>query len=223
MPTLMREVHGAARSFVSARAAFVSLGAVALLAGCTPKHPENPALDAFPPGVDGSTEITYYDVHGRTAAQLVAQLRQLGPRMGAGNFWAETLSPMRWTYRRRNDGGERCSLADVHILVATNIIMPRWVPPVDTEPGVYAAWNQSMAALESHEIGHKDISARAAREVLSRLNAISTDCGDIPTVVKRTTDAIMTKLSADQARYDAETRHGLTQGAVFPPRRVAMP
>lgn len=202
---------------------FRTLLGATLLVGCTPKHPENPALDAFPAGVDGTTNVTYYDIHGRTAAELIAQLRRYGPRIPSGNFWAETFTPMRWTYRRRNDGGERCSLTNVHILVHTEMVMPRWTPPTDTEPGVAAAWAQAMAGLQTHEIGHKDISARAAHEVLDRLKAISTDCDAIETVSQKTTAAILTKLSADQAIYDAETRHGLTQGAVFPPRKTGAP
>jgi predicted secreted Zn-dependent protease len=191
-----------------------------LLAGCAAKHPENPALDAFPPGIAGSTDITYYDVHGRTAQELVAQLRTLGPKTLTGAYWAETHSPIRWTWRTKPDGGGRCTLQQVQVVIRSEMLMPRWVPPADTEPGLYDAWRQSMAGLQTHEIGHKDISARAAREVLQRLNAVSTFCEGLSTEVKRMTDGIMTKLAFDQAQYDAETRHGLTQGTVFPPRRV---
>ena len=203
--------------------AFACCSLGALLAGCATKHPDNPALDLFPAGVDGSTDITYYDIHGRTARELVAQLRQLGPRTSTGAFWAEAQSPMLWTYRTRTDGGERCSLTNVHILVHTEITMPRWVPPADTEPGVYDQWQESMAALTMHEVGHKNISAHAAREVLDRLKAISTDCNDIGTVAARATDAIMVKMRADQAKYDAETHHGQTQGVAFPPPKKPVP
>lgn len=95
--------------------------------------------------------------------------------------------------------------------------MPRWVPPADTEPGVYGQWQASMAALQRHEIGHKDISARAAREILQRLNAVSTFCNGLGDEVKRMTDGIIARETAAQSAYDAETRHGRTQGTAFPP------
>jgi len=185
---------------------------------CATTHPENPDLDKFPPGVAGSTDITYYDVHGRTARELLAQLRELGPKTSSGSFFAETRSPMRWTWRTKADGGGRCTLTQVQVLVHSEMTMPRWVPPADTEPGVYTAWQKAMAALQTHEIGHKDISARAAREILQRLNSVSTFCTGLGDEVKRMTDAIIARERSEQSAYDAETRHGATQGAVFPPR-----
>ena len=143
------------------RPAALSIAACVTVAACAAKHPENPALDAFPPGIAGSTDITYYDVHGRTAPELVAQLRALGPRTTTGAYWAETQSPIHWTWRTRADGGGRCTLQQVQVVVHSEMTMPRWVPPADTEPGLYDAWKQSMAALQTHEIGH-ETSALAA-------------------------------------------------------------
>jgi predicted secreted Zn-dependent protease len=144
--------------------AFIAIAVAS--SACATTHPENPDLDKFPPGVAGSTDVTYYDIHGSTARELVTQLRLLGPKLPSGAFWAETQSPIRWTWRSKPDGAGRCTLTQVQVLVHSEMTMPRWVPPADTEPGLYAAWQKSMAALQTHEIGHKDISARAAREIL---------------------------------------------------------
>ncbi len=196
----------------------ILLGAVTLATACVTTHPENPDLDKFPPGVAGSTDITYYDVHGRTARELVTQLRALGPKLPSGAFWAETRSPIRWTWRSKADVNGRCTLTQVQVQIHSQMTMPRWVPPADTEPGLYAAWQKSMAALQTHEIGHKDIAARAAREILQKLNAVSTFCNGLSAEVNRMTDGIIARETAEQSAYDAQTRHGLTQGTAFPPR-----
>jgi predicted secreted Zn-dependent protease len=200
------------------RAGALVVAATIALNACATTHPENPDLDKFPPGVGGSTDITYYDVHGRTARELVTQLRALGPKTSSGAFWAETRSPMRWTWRTRSEGGGRCSLTSVQVYVHSEMTMPRWVPPADTEPGLYAAWQNSMAALQTHEIGHKDISARAARDILQRLNAVESFCSGLNDEAKRVTDGIIARERTEQEAYDAQTRHGLTQGTAFPPR-----
>jgi predicted secreted Zn-dependent protease len=196
------------------------IGIVISATGCATTHPENPDLDKFPPGVAGSTDITYYDIHGRTARELVTQLHELGPKLPTGAFWAETRSPIRWTWRTKSDRGGRCTLTQVQVLVRSEMTLPRWVPPADTEPGLYASWQKSMAALQTHEIGHKDIAARAAREILQKLNAVSTFCTGLSADVNRMTDGIIARERTEQSAYDAQTRHGLTQGTAFPPRPV---
>lgn len=205
------------------RAARSALAAwwIGVLGACATTHPENPALDAFPSGVSGSTDVIYYDIHGRTDRELVADMRRLGPKTAAGGiFFGETQSPMRWQYRTRPDAMQ-CTLYAVTVRVSSQITLPRWTPPADTVPGLYAQWQTFLAALQVHEIGHKDISGRAAAEIIRRLNALNTSCSTLTDDVQRITERIVAQLRDDQVRYDAETWHGATQGAVFVVRRAA--
>lgn len=195
---------------------------LALLAmACATAHPENPALDAFPPGVAGSTDVTYYDVHGTTARELVAEMRRLGPKTETGaSFFGETHSPLRWDWKTRHDG-PNCTVNDVNVYVRSEITLPRWTPPSDAPPALVEQWKQFLTALETHEIGHKDISGRAARDVLTAIRRLNTSCVSFSAEAKRVTDGIVTRLRVEQAEYDAQTRHGATQGATFPPRPIA--
>jgi predicted secreted Zn-dependent protease len=201
-------------------ALLVALSVSLSAAGCATTHPENPSLDSFPRGVVGSTDVTYYDVHGTTPRELVADMRRLGPKTADGGvFFGETHSPLRWTWRTHVDGAV-CSVTSAEVYVRSEIRMPRWTPPSDAPAELVAEWNQFIAALETHEIGHKDISARGARDVLTALRRVSTGCSFVSTDAKRVTDGIMARLRVEQQAYDASTRHGATQGATFPPRRV---
>src|SRR5215471_21134032 len=116
-------------SFVSSmRLSIIPLALLTL--GCATVHPENPALDAFPPGVAGSTDVTYYDIHGTTARELVTEMRRLGPKTETGSFFGETQSPLRWEWRLRHDGA-RCTATDVSVSIRSEITLPRWTPPSD--------------------------------------------------------------------------------------------
>jgi predicted secreted Zn-dependent protease len=188
-------------------------------AACGPKHLENPAVEVSVPGLNGSTNISYYDIHGRTAQELVMEMRQLGPKSAAGAFFGETLSPMHWEWRSKSYGGS-CELTNLQVHVVSNMTLPRWTPPADTVPGLAEQWRTFLAALETHEIGHQDISARGARDVERALQRYTGNCATLASDVRRVTDPIMERVRVEQIQYDATTRHGMTQGATFPPRRV---
>src|SRR5262249_29721162 len=109
----------------------------------------------------------------------------------------------------------------VSVYIRSEITLPRWTPPPDAPPALVEQWKQFLAALETHEIGHKDISARAARDVLTAIRRLDTMCPSFGAEAKRATDGIVARLRVEQATYDAETRHGATQGATFPPRPIS--
>lgn len=202
------------------RALWASVSALACAAGCATKPPENPELDAFPPGIVGSTDVVYYDVHGRTARELAEDMRRRGPQNG--RFFGEAESPLRWSWRTRADG-MGCRTSSASVVVRSEITLPRWTPPADTAPGLYAQWKTFLAALETHEVGHKNISARNARTMLSALQNLTGLCNSLDTERRRITDGTLARVREEQSQYDADTRHGVTQGAVFPARPAVRP
>ena len=184
-----------------------------ITAGCA-STPRNPVLDSYPAGIIGHTTVMYYDVHGRTFDEVRADMRRLGPKVADSSFVGETRSPMRWSWRTESMNGS-CSIRDVTVSVNAQITLPRWTPPADTEPGLAAEWTRFIAALETHEAGHKDISAKAGSEIVSRLRTLSGGCSQLATRANDLAHAIVDKASDDQKTYDAITRHGLNQGTAF--------
>jgi predicted secreted Zn-dependent protease len=177
--------------------------------------PRNPVLDKYPAGVAGRTTILYYDVHGRTFDELRADMRRLGPKVDGSSFVGETRSPMRWNWRTEATGPGTCSIRDVTVSVNAQITLPRWTPPPDTEPGLATEWTRFVAALETHEAGHKDISAKAGRDIVERLRGLSGICAQISTRANDLARVIVARASDEQRAYDTATRHGLTQGTTF--------
>jgi predicted secreted Zn-dependent protease len=193
----------------------LSLFAIVALTACA-SGTGKPALDEFPPGVTGGAEVTYYDIQGSTAPQLVAEMRRLGPQ--SGQYFGETQSPLRWSWRTKSNA-VNCTLTAVSVRMRSDVTLPRWTPPKDTLPGLVAQWNQFIAGLETHEVGHKDIAARGAKDILHKLQTLSAPCATMSEEAKRVTADIVARMRVEQIAYDTDTRHGATQGATFPGRR----
>jgi len=147
-------------------------------------------------------------------------MHRLGPKVADSSFVGETRSPMRWTWRTESIGPSSCAIRDVTLSVNAQITLPRWTPPADTEPGLAAEWTRFITALETHEAGHKDISAKAGRDIVERLRGLSGLCSLISTRASDLARDIVDRAAAEQKAYDATTRHGLTQGTSFGARIV---
>lgn len=198
--------------------ATTTLGVVLLSVACA-STPRNPVLDKYPVGVSGRTSVFYYDVHGHTFEELRADMFRLGPKVDGRTFVGETRSPMQWAWRTESSRSGTCSIRDVVVTVNAQITLPRWTPPADTEPGLVTEWKRFLTALEVHEAGHKDISAKAGREIRERLRGLSEPCPLIGNRANEIARAIVERAYKEQAAYDATTRHGLTQGTSFGPGR----
>ena len=192
--------------------------AVAAMSACATR-PRDAVLDSYPHDVIGRTSVMYYDIHGRTIAELHADMRRQGPKLADSSFVAETLSPMRWEWHVQAEGTSACAIHDPRVYVNAQILLPRWTPPADTEPGVFAEWNRFIAALETHEAGHKNISAKAGSDIVKQVSALSGSCSAIGTRANDIARIVIERANIEQQQYDAETHHGLTQGTSFGIRR----
>jgi predicted secreted Zn-dependent protease len=186
----------------------------ALLSAACASAKRNPVLDKYPPGVSGRTSVFYYDVRGRSITELRADIRRLGPKIDGTSFVGETRSPMRWSWRTESTGGG-CLIREVTVFVNAQITLPRWTPPADADSSVVAEWNRFLTALEVHEAGHKDISARAGKAIIDRLRGLSGSCATLGTRANDLAREIVNRAREEQRVYDATTRHGLTQGTAF--------
>jgi predicted secreted Zn-dependent protease len=191
------------------------VAAMALLSISCGSAKRNPVLDSYPASVSGSTSVLYYDVQGRTLGELHADMRKKGPKIDGNNFVGETRSPMRWRWRTESSGAGSCAIRDVTVYLNAQITLPRWTPPADAEPGLVTEWNRFLSALEAHEAGHKDISARAGKAIVDRLRGLSAPCSMLGTRANDLARDIFERAHAEQRTYDATTRHGLTQGTAF--------
>jgi predicted secreted Zn-dependent protease len=139
-------------------------------------------------------------------------MRKNGPKIADTSFVAETRSPMRSTWKWEQHGISTCSARDIRVYVDAQILLPRWTPPAGTQPAVVAEWDRFVSALRTHEAGHKDIAAKGGTEIVKQLGAIAGPCSEVGTRASTIARGISDRTREAQARYDAETRHGVLQG-----------
>jgi predicted secreted Zn-dependent protease len=194
------------------RALAVSL---ALSLGAAPAPPVAGVLSDASPIIRISEE--FYDIRGSTAEDLYREMQRLGPEQDGRRFHGHTAWTINWRYTSQ-PSGSACRATRVEVTAEITLTLPRWHAPPDAPAELRRQWDAYLAALRVHEEGHRDLAVAAARRVHSRLSGFRTsDCRDFNRDANAEGRRILDRLRADDRRYDEETGHGRTQGAVWPP------
>lgn len=197
-------------------------GAVPLLAAlgaCTPA--ERPAGPEPALVRRASAEYVFYDVGGDTPGRVWASMRE-----GSANTLGttRTFGRTEWevTWRARWEGPGMCRVRSAEVQLTTRITLPRWVPPSDAPAELAALWNAFIRALSLHEARHADNAAAAARALRRELEAASApSCGMMDGRTRTAASQVLEEYRERDRAYDERTRHGTTEGAVWPPRTAA--
>ena len=165
-----------------------------------------------------TVDTRYYDLRGATVQELLQQKKALGPIGKDGKrYGANTKWHVAWRYAYRNEGG-RCRIDQVTTSADIVFTLPRWNPPHRAASNLRARWDRYVFALQEHENGHRDFGISAAREVEREIAALPPrdNCRKMGEHANVTGRRVLDKYRALEIRYDQDTRHGATQGAVFP-------
>ena len=164
--------------------------------------------------------IVHYDISGTASAQIRAQLQKLSPMYVDGKQYAGKTT---WSMRYRTLGARAvpsgCEVRQVEVSVSVFYTMPRWVNLDKASAVLSKQWREYYAALLTHEEGHAKIAHAAAdtlRAALTRLPA-NVPCATFREQQSQVNRLVLDQFRKQQAKYDEETQHGRTQGAVFPP------
>lgn len=154
-----------------------------------------------------------YQVTGSTVEQVRASLEANGP----GDYHATTSWRISYRYRYAFSADEcRVTSRKVHTKIV--YLYPSWTPPAEASQALRDKWTNYFAALESHEEGHGRtgrITARRVDRMIGR--AAATSCPALEKQITRSANRLFKRGNAMDVRYDAETDHGATQGAIFRP------
>jgi predicted secreted Zn-dependent protease len=156
----------------------------------------------------------YYEVSGTTAAAILDDLRRQARNVGK-DYFAEAIWHVRWKYDYDQPVRNVCRAKNLRLYVIQRTTLPRWSGAGAT-PELAARWEGFLDAARLHERGHTEHGTRAAdaiREAILPLRAV--DCGRLAAEVNRTATAILEKFNAMDVAYDADTRHGIKQGAYW--------
>lgn len=195
------------------------IGIGAALAACGTVQPGSSAPPPVPYGVVARPEQRSYPVNGLTEREILRSLRENGPVARGRPAWGLHEWSVRWTYRFAPAGGV-CRMQDVRVELRSVTTMPRWVDRERADSVLIRDWDAMLAALRTHENGHRDISYRAAREVQRALERVSApSCGLIPARANARGQEVLRRYHDRNRRYDEETQRGRTQGVAWPPQR----
>lgn len=145
----------------------------------------------------------YYPVAGEDAVAIRGAIDAARPTDAHDGERVDALTTwgMRWSWPRK---GKACDLKAARVTFAATVRMPRLTGAAPV------GWERYVAALERHEAGHARYAYAGRRRVLAAIRGAT--CATANAAAK----AALAKLDAYGVTYDRETRHGMTQGAVFP-------
>ena len=177
-------------------------------------------LEGAGPGLHVIEQDSLYRISGFTFDDIYREMQRKGPGTDEiGVRLGIHVSSWRWSYEYRVAPGERCRLTSASVILRSVVVLPEWTNASTAPPDVARGWRPFLAALRTHEEGHRS-RAKAQGVFLwqSLLGLEGDDCDDLQRVVQEVADGVIAEGREAQLNYDRDTGHGLTQGAVWPPR-----
>jgi predicted secreted Zn-dependent protease len=204
-PALARRVARRARLLLWAAALICALPIAACANDPSPSGTGPSPFAGIP-----NLELVYYDVSGRTADEIRRSLEARQPRDPNDGARVAALSSwsMRWGWRAKPGGG--CDLSAPSVDFRAQTLLPRLVSERDLDADLRARWRAFLAAVHAHEARHVRYAYEHRRDVAAAIQA--SDC----TSAQAAATAAVRAIAQRDVDYDKATRHGTTEGAVFP-------
>jgi len=166
-----------------------------------------------------TVKYTYYDIRGSKANDLRKQMDALGPLSAKDemHYDGRTGWSISWKSRSQNNGKE-CLKFTIILRMQINYTMPKWVNYNKAPVSLRRHWDKYYNALDLHEQGHGNHGVMALEEIERSVPKIQKgkSCQQLKQAFKGDVHIIIDKYNQIDVKYDEETRHGFTQGAVFP-------
>lgn len=154
--------------------------------------------------------ISYYDIHGSTVRELRAQMNALGPENpndhSRGHGYTRWHVDGHWS---TNTIGKKCWVTSVDLKFSAEMILPRVDDLGALSSDTLTKWDTFLHNLIIHERGHAEFPLQHFPDVIAAVKAASCEGADAAFL------QAVNALKAHDVEYDAETKHGKTQGVIF--------
>lgn len=160
----------------------------------------------------------YYEISGADEKELRRQMSRNGTPWDDGKTYdSVTTWNVKWDYDY-NCSSLGCTVDSFKTVVNVVFRYPKWVRTDDAPQPLIAKWDNYMNNLIIHENGHRDMAVEAAAQLSRTVVDLpaAPSSAELDRQVEALSKQLMAKMSADQKAYDETTKHGTTQGAVFP-------
>ena len=163
-------------------------------------------------------ETRFYNVSGRSAAELRASLNTVRPATSDGvHHDGLTTWKIHWRYRT-TAARDRCDVTSFNATEEIVETIPKWTNETGAPPALVAQWRTFIAALVAHEGGHVAIATEALEAIrrAGRGFRSQSNCADLGRLIDETENSLLVQYKEKDKKYDADTQHGRTQGVRFP-------
>jgi len=162
--------------------------------------------------------VEFYEVAGRTSAELTAQMAQQGPAHFGGRAWALTAWEIRALYVLVPDAaGCRIGYPRVRLEIVTTL--PRWTPPPGTPWRLRASWQTLLTRVGEHEDVHRDHAQAAAHRTATAVAALplAADCAEAERQVREALRREVMYAQRQSTEFDRVTGFGALEGVGLDP------
>jgi len=200
------------------------IGGCAIAAPHPPPQVDLPTLPAaLPTGVTLDAKTYTYRIVGTDRRSVTASLRAGSLVDGVQRFSGYHHWNVRWHWHGRKTATQ-CVMDSVSVVIASQIVLPAWDPLPGVDAELQAQWRTYSAALATHERGHRSVTTLGAIRMQEGLMQLSApQCDQLAKKFDEEAHRYAARIQADNDRYDAETNHGTTQGARWPPAPMRLP
>lgn len=185
----------------------------ALLEPSIPADPSpNPALAAAVPDLAAlpHTTIVGYPVTGNSPRGVRESMNRSRPTDTDGERF-DGYTSWRYSTRWQTNAQGRCDPASAQVVVAITITLPDLTSRDRLSARERARWDRYLAALALHEGNHARIGLDGAEAMRNAMRG-APNCETM-----RAASQQVDRMVAEANRaYDGQTRHGRTEGAVYP-------
>lgn len=159
--------------------------------------------------------IEYFNVRGSTVAAVSAELNRLSPRQAGRPVYGKYEYSFRYDYATRVTAGG-CEPV-VTIALTSKTILPKWIDVSAGDSATQRRWSYFLNNLTVHENGHRTIALSIATAMQQSMAAArAPSCAGLDAGLRAESNNRVAQANAEQLRYDAETSHGVKQGATWP-------
>ncbi|WP_438618265.1 DUF922 domain-containing Zn-dependent protease [Oryzifoliimicrobium ureilyticus] len=155
--------------------------------------------------VVATKSYSYFDIRGKTAEDLDAELSRRGPTADGSSSRHPGATRIQFggdaTYIQE---GGRCRVLNARVTVHTRIILPRWRNRQGASKELSLIWDTLSGDIRRHEDRHAEIARVQARKMEQQILQLAPqkDCNLMQEVVARVSTEGIEKHDALQAQFD---------------------
>lgn len=151
-------------------------------------------------------DIKYYDISGKTAADLDYALSNKGPFLKSTGQHHPGAAEIRFDAKVRygKENGKRCKVTGVYVNVHGKVFLPRWKQRKRAPLELALIWDTLSSDIKRHEESHLVIARVHASEMEQEIAKLHSrkDCAELRDDINRVTEKIMARHDKKQQHFD---------------------